>query len=60
MMTRKDFEAVATAISEEARLCPSPEAKFAVKMVASRLAAEFALINPRFDRERFMEASGVR
>lgn len=58
-MTKKDFEAVARAIASEAAHCDHGQ-KFAVRMVASAIAAEFAQANPRFDRERFMTACGVR
>lgn len=60
MPTKKTFIAVADAIAREARIAPTPEAFFQTRMVASSIAAAFAQENPRFDREKFMDACGVR
>lgn len=58
-MTKKHFEAIAASIARE--VAASPEShKHTIRMVASALAVEFASINPRFDRERFMVACNVR
>lgn len=58
-MTKKDFEAIANSIAREARIA-APEQMFTIRMVASSIAATLTAQNPRFDRERFMEACGVR
>lgn len=59
-MTRKHFEAIAAAIAQEARIAPDPAAFFQTRMVASSIASSIAQFNPNFDREKFMDACGVR
>lgn len=60
MTTRKDFEAVAQIV--QANTVPDPAAGFdegfsaCAHSIASDLADYFESDNPRFDRERFMEA----
>lgn len=60
MMTKQDFEAIANSIAREAKIAPTPESFFAIRMVASSIAATCIAQNPRFDREKFMDACGVR
>lgn len=60
MMTRKDFEAIAEAIAKEADLARDPSNFFQTRMVASAVAGALSASNPRFDREKFMEACRVR
>jgi len=56
-MTRKHFEAIAALINAE-QSDKTGEAWQAVRDVAVRLAAQFNIENPRFDRDRFMTACG--
>lgn len=53
-MTKKDFEAIA-------RILKSKDGRIdAVEMIAEDLADLFAADNPRFDRDRFIEACGIQ
>lgn len=52
-MTRRDFELIAGAVLSATR-CGHTE------HVARELADRLASTNPRFDRQRFLEACGVR
>lgn len=62
-MTRKDYELIAKAM-KEARMhairedAPSGGA-FWLKAAAAEVALALAFENPRFDRERFLNACGV-
>jgi hypothetical protein len=57
-MSRKDFEAIAKIIKQE-RTLMIKEAGHSVPVVAVAvgLAAYFAEVNPRFDREKFLNAT---
>ena len=60
-MTRKHFEAIAALIKaeqEQPMYDDLPACREAVKDVALRLASQFNLENPRFDRQRFLTACG--
>jgi hypothetical protein len=67
MLTKKHFKLVASAIAATAPAqlaTPSNQlwasgCDFARSYIARRLAAEFALENPAFDRARFLAACGV-
>lgn len=59
MPTKKIFESVAASVAREFSIT-APEHQFTVRMVAASVAAAFAAENPRFDREKFMVACGVR
>ena len=56
-MTRKDFEAIASAI----RTAVGVDSAWtdAAESIASELADYLATTNPRFDRARFLKACGV-
>lgn len=60
-MTKKHFERVAEilyrTLTQETD--SGSEARSVVRMIARDLADAFAEANPRFDRERFLKASGV-
>jgi len=59
MMTRKHFEAIASAVSdarEEAHALEMGEALDGITMVAERLATMCAESNGRFDKDRFLRA----
>lgn len=62
-MSRKDYEAIAKAIRTQAELHnpdDGPEemyARFGVEATACRIADVLAEDNPRFDRERFLNAA---
>lgn len=61
-MSKKDYIAIASAIRSERSCWPKDEslgdefAYAALRSVTSRLAEVFAADNPRFDRNRFLEA----
>ena len=66
-MTRKDYEAIATALRTELdanyygdNATLNSAQKHAVRRSALRLSEVFADDNPRFDTERFLVAAGVR
>jgi hypothetical protein len=64
-MTRKDFELVAECVAEVVDGYASMEtggtmARMGVHDVALTLANRFEEVNPRFDRNRFLVACGVR
>jgi hypothetical protein len=53
-MTKKDFELIAEA------LFLSREAEDDIANICQRMADTLATTNPRFDRERFLIACGVK
>lgn len=55
-MTRKHFEAIASILSDNRF---EGGRKEAVRSIARDLADYFDDVNPYFDRERFLAASGV-
>ena len=70
-MSKKHFELIAEAIRverpERITLASYPSRSVshracnrALDNVAENLAEEFAMLNPRFDEERFIEATGGR
>ncbi len=60
-LTRKHFELVAEAIRVEriqpGQLCKGANIDHTLDRVAENLAAQFKMINPRFDKDRFIEAT---
>tara|TARA_R100000306_G_C4366999_1_gene138141 strand:+ start:773 stop:1021 length:249 start_codon:yes stop_codon:yes gene_type:complete len=63
MLTKKHFELIASAIKgtdvSDIVAC-SASARCCKGVIARELAREFALLNPRFDEDRFLSACGVR
>ena len=59
MMTKKDFIVIAKAIKEHREFAYSSHSCTALGELVYNLANEFILINPNFDRNRFLEACGV-
>lgn len=62
-MTRKDFEAIARAISDGQFIECRTNADVAINTstrakIARQLADHLATTNPRFDRARFLQACG--
>lgn len=57
-MTRRDFELIAEVLATTTRGpdCPAPLADH----IAAVFAIELDATNPRFDRERFLRAAGVK
>ena len=55
MMSRKDFRAIAEAISYYRQHC-DPEEKRIVDAISNELTSPLKMANPRFDRDRFLEA----
>ena len=58
-MTRKDYQLIASAISELASDFGKGEV-VAINLVADTLADALAQENPRFDRAKFLTACGVK
>jgi hypothetical protein len=64
-MSRKQYRDIAAVISDAVAEEISPEASvlyaqgWIISYIAAGLAAVFEIDNPRFDRERFMEACGI-
>lgn len=63
-MTRKHYQQTADNIGDvyreySAADSPDPLFPLALKALAGRMAVMFALDNPRFDREKFMEACNL-
>lgn len=56
-MTKKHFEAIARVLNAE-QSDKTGEARDALRDVAIRLAAQFNMDNPRFDRDKFLTACG--
>lgn len=56
-MTKKDFEAIAQLIRPTADP-DNPVEVEVIRNLAERMAAMFARENPRFDRNKFMQACG--
>ena len=60
-MTRRDYLAMAAAINEDrARFDEDGACRFGVESAAKALAEVLAANNPRFDRERFLAACGIK
>lgn len=62
-MTRKDYVAIAAAIHRTGMtVCigQPKAAEYALRLVATDIAATMAADNPRFDRARFLKACGVQ
>ncbi len=64
MMTRKTFQLVADAIKQAKKNNPAIDGRSAnieagIRMAAHELAKAFQAENPRFKRDRFMEACGL-
>lgn len=59
-MTRKDYVLIADAIKWQMENSTSAEQQQGVKFTAGELAWRLAQENPRFDRERFLTACGVK
>lgn len=63
-MTRKHYQETADiirSISQDYSAADSPDPLFplAMRAMAGRLASVFELDNPRFDRDKFMEACSI-
>ena len=64
-LTRKHFELIAEAIRVERPTKPDPRklnhvdviVNATLDQIADNLAANLAMVNPRFDRERFIKAT---
>lgn len=56
-MTRKDYEAIASAIAEARRSMPHDYVQDVVDTVALHVADVLEADNERFDRERFLTAA---
>lgn len=64
-MTRKHYQEVADILHDvhleySAADSPDPLFHLAMRAIAGRMAVMFTLDNPRFDREKFMEACGLQ
>jgi hypothetical protein len=59
-MTRKDYQAIAVIISSLADKYQFDDGRHVVSEVASDLADMMAEDNPRFDRQRFLDACGYQ
>lgn len=53
-MTRKHFEAVAESINLSFRNAPSEQVEIILTTLASNLAHQFELANPKFNRSKFL------
>lgn len=56
--TRKTYQMAAESIRTEVQFA-SDDSRYALTRVARNLANEFISDNPKFDRERFMDACGL-
>ena len=56
-MTRKDFQLIANVLSSHNT---SPANRMVVKELAVSFASELAKTNPRFNKQRFVEACNVK
>jgi hypothetical protein len=57
-MTRKDYELIARSIRVDREML-GDMGKAGADTIAAGLAEQFATMNPRFDRGRFLDACGV-
>lgn len=60
-MTRKDYQLIADAIAETRSECSGDgcTASISLTTLAENLSTRLRADNPRFDRSRFLKASGV-
>jgi hypothetical protein len=59
-MTRKDYQAIAEVISTLADKYQFDDGRYIVSEIASDLAEVLQNDNPRFDRQRFLDACGYQ
>ena len=59
IMSRKHFEAIAAILAAEYAIAPE-SAKLTLRNLIMSLADNFKQENPRFNRERFYVAAGIR
>lgn len=59
-MTRKDYVLIAAALKQAHDVSTIADRAYGVERAAIMLADALASTNPRFDRERFLKASGVK
>ena len=59
IMSRKHFEAIAAILAAEYAIAPEA-AKLSIRALIMSLADNFKQENPRFNRERFYVAAGIR
>ena len=59
-MTRKDYVLIAAALDAARRASNDDDVQEGVTFAARHLCIDLAATNPRFDRERFLEACGVQ
>ena len=62
MCSRKDYEALAKAIrfAKPETIEEDASTKLTREIIADHMARHFQIDNPRFDRERFLNACGVK
>ena len=60
MARKKDYVAIANMIAEKTPACWGEDAIQLRDSLAKRMAYYFADDNPKFDRERFLKACGVK
>lgn len=53
-MTRKHFETVAQSINLSFRNAPNEQAEIILSTLAANLAHQFELVNPAFNRSKFL------
>jgi hypothetical protein len=53
-MTRQHFTAVAETLNLSFRNAPNQQAEIIISTLASNLAHQFELVNPRFNRSKFL------
>lgn len=59
-MTRKDYVLIAGAVKEARDASHTPYLREGIEKAASHIATALQFDNPRFDRDRFLKACGVK
>jgi len=57
-MTRRDYVKIALAVRSAKNAAEMPDTVVTLRTLANDLADDFALMNPNFDRVRFLSACG--
>ena len=59
-MTKKDYELIASQIKSFKNNQSDTELEdYAANEIALRLAAQFEIVNPKFDRNKFLQTCGI-
>ena len=59
-MTRKDYKLIADSLKDLKGMMNTEEERKVLSLVAFKVSQGLAVDNPRFDRQKFLEAAGLK